>query len=64
MKKYRLDTRHHTEAINMVAQCYAPSRLRPGDEIIVSVASITPTLTLLTADGGATNRRAGHKTAA
>ncbi len=44
----------------MVAQCYA--RRRVGDEIIVSVAGITPTA--LPADGGATNRRAGHKTAA
>ncbi|SUG31690.1 aminotransferase [Salmonella enterica subsp. arizonae] len=31
-------TRGTTEAINMVAQCYARPRLRPGDEIIVSVA--------------------------
>ncbi|MTH45320.1 cysteine desulfurase CsdA [Intestinirhabdus alba] len=31
-------TRGATEAINMVAQCYARPRLRPGDEIIVSVA--------------------------
>ncbi|MGS8695496.1 aminotransferase class V-fold PLP-dependent enzyme, partial [Salmonella enterica subsp. enterica serovar Infantis] len=31
-------TRGTTEAINMVAHCYAPPRLRPGDEIIVSVA--------------------------
>jgi len=31
-------TRGTTEAINMVAQCYARPRLRPGDEIIVSEA--------------------------
>lgn len=31
-------TRGTTEAINMVAQCYARSRLQPGDEIIVSEA--------------------------
>lgn len=31
-------TRGTTEAINMVAQSYARPRLRPGDEIIVSVA--------------------------
>lgn len=31
-------TRGTTEAINMVAQCYARPRLQPGDEIIVSVA--------------------------
>ncbi|WP_433639165.1 cysteine desulfurase CsdA [Kluyvera georgiana] len=31
-------TRGTTEAINMVAQCYARPRLRPGDEIIVSTA--------------------------
>ena len=31
-------TRGTTEAINMVAQCYARPRLHPGDEIIVSVA--------------------------
>ena len=31
-------TRGTTEAINMVAQCYARPRLQPGDEIIVSEA--------------------------
>lgn len=31
-------TRGTTEAINIVAQCYARPRLAPGDEIIVSVA--------------------------
>ncbi|ADO47189.1 cysteine desulfurase CsdA [[Enterobacter] lignolyticus] len=31
-------TRGTTEAINMVAQCYARPRLQPGDEIIVSQA--------------------------
>ncbi|WP_414164712.1 cysteine desulfurase CsdA [Superficieibacter sp. BNK-5] len=31
-------TRGTTEAINMVAQCYARPRLKPGDEIIVSEA--------------------------
>ena len=31
-------TRGTTEAINMVAQCYARPRLKAGDEIIVSVA--------------------------
>ncbi|MGU9866508.1 cysteine desulfurase CsdA [Kluyvera ascorbata] len=31
-------TRGTTEAINMVAQCYARPRLQPGDEIIVSAA--------------------------
>lgn len=31
-------TRGTTEAINIVAQCYARPRLKPGDEIIVSVA--------------------------
>ena len=31
-------TRGTTEAINIVAQCYARPRLRPDDEIIVSVA--------------------------
>lgn len=31
-------TRGTTEAINMVAQCYARPRLQPGDEIIVSTA--------------------------
>lgn len=31
-------TRGTTEAINMVAQCYARPRLNPGDEIIVSEA--------------------------
>lgn len=31
-------TRGTTEAINMVAQCYARPRLQPGDEIIVSRA--------------------------
>ena len=31
-------TRGTTEAINMVARCYAQPRLRPGDEIIVSEA--------------------------
>ncbi|AUU86802.1 cysteine desulfurase CsdA [Leclercia sp. LSNIH1] len=31
-------TRGTTEAINMVAQCYARQRLQPGDEIIVSEA--------------------------
>ncbi|MGS9121243.1 aminotransferase class V-fold PLP-dependent enzyme, partial [Salmonella enterica subsp. enterica serovar Infantis] len=31
-------TRGTTEAINIVAPCYAPPRLRPGDENIVSVA--------------------------
>lgn len=50
-------TRGTTEAINMVAQCYARPRLKPGDEIIVSEAEHHANLVPV-AHGGRTNRRA------
>lgn len=52
-------TRGTTEAINMVAQCYARPLLQPGDEIIVSEAEHHANT--VPADGGRTNRGTGCK---
>lgn len=53
-------TRGTTEAINMVAQCYARPLLQPGMRSSSARRNTTPTGA--TADGGRTNRGTGYKT--
>ena len=36
-------TRNATEAINLVAYTFARERIKPGDEIVLSIMSLNPT---------------------